>query len=369
MTKTLTIYGWFERNCIFVIKFDKMNKLYKIAITGILAVLIFNFPVVHAQSIHKVSIGFYNLENLFDTIDTPEVNDTEFTPDAPKKWNTKLYNEKIEHMARAISQIALNNSPEGLAVVGLSEMENKEVLQDLVNHPLLKKRDYKIAHINSPDKRGIDVALIYQSSMFEMESSFAFSLKIEGKLDFYSRDQLLVSGKLLGEKVYFLVNHWPSRSGGEEHSRPYRNTAGDLSRSIADFILDLDPEAKIMIMGDLNDDPGNVSVTEHLKASGDKNMLSKGYFYNPFALIHKPDSFGSLAYRGKWNQFDQIIVTQALTEAKRNKWQLKDAFVFDAEFLKNQDGNYKGFPFRTFAGSTYLGGYSDHLPIYIVLER
>ncbi len=346
-----------------------MNILYKIACASIFAVLIFSFPIVQAQNINQLSIGFYNLENLFDTIDTPEVKDTEFTPGAAKKWNTSLYNEKIEHMARAISKVAIINSPEGLAVVGLCEMENKEVLENLVSHPLLKERNYKIAHINSPDKRGIDVALIYQASKFEMESCFAFPLKIEGRLNFYSRDQLLVSGKLLGEKVYFLVNHWPSRSGGEERSRPYRIAAGDLSRSIADFILGMDSKAKIIIMGDLNDDPNDISITEHLKASGDKNMLSKGYFYNPFALIHKPNSFGSLAYRGKWNQFDQMIVTKALTEKKRNKWQLKDAVVFDAEFLKNQDGKYKGFPFRTFAGSTYLGGYSDHLPIYIVLER
>lgn len=344
----------------------KQNKFYWL---GILAFLVFLSPVLQAQNLQKVSIGFYNLENLFDTIDTPEVRDTEFTPNSAKKWNSKLYFEKLDNMAKVIAQVALDKTSEGLAIVGLCEVENKEVVEDLVNRPLLKARNYKVVHINSPDKRGIDVALIYQASMFELKSSFAFPLKIEGKLDFYSRDQLLVSGKLLGEEIHFLINHWPSRYGGEERSAPMRNAAADLSRSISDFILNLDSDAKIIIMGDLNDDPHNASITEHLKASGDKNLLSQGYFYNPFAIIHKPDSFGSLAYRGKWNLFDQIIVSPALLKAKRKKWHLTESFVFDADFLKNADGKYKGFPFRTYAGSYYLGGYSDHLPVYILLER
>jgi len=323
----------------------------------------------NGQNTQKISIGFYNLENLFDTIDTPEVNDIEFTPNEPKKWNTKKYFEKLDNMARVIAQIATDKTPEGLAVIGLCEMENKEVIQDLVNHPLLKSRNYKIAHFNSPDKRGIDVALIYQSALFEMESSFPFPLKLENQLDFYSRDQLLVSGKLLGEKIHFIVNHWPSRSGGEDQTVQLRNAAGDLSRNISNFILSLDSEAKIIIMGDLNDDPHNASVAEHLKAIGDKNLLDQGYFYNPYALLHNPDHLGSLAYRGKWNLFDQIIVTPSLTSAKRKKWQLSEASVFDSEFLKEQEGNYKGFPFRTYAGNKYLGGYSDHFPVYIILER
>ncbi len=345
---------------------NRFNKYSRLVIFSFLFILI---PNLFAQDINKVSIGFYNLENLFDTVDTPEVNDVEFTPSAEKKWNTQKYFEKLDNMARVISQIAIDKTPEGLAIVGICEVENKEVIEDLIKHPLLKNRNYRIAHINSPDKRGIDVALIYQASMFKMESCLAFPLKIEGMLDFYSRDQLLVSGKLLGEEVHFLVNHWPSRSGGEEHSVAFRNAAGDLSRSIADFILNLDDEAKIIIMGDLNDDPFNASVGEHLKASGDKNMLDNGYFYNAFALLHNPDNFGSLAYRGKWNLFDQIIVTPSLTNAKRNKWRFSEASVFDAEFIKEQEGNYKGFPFRSYAGNRYLGGYSDHFPVYIVLER
>lgn len=346
-----------------------MSKHYRYGWIGILAFLFFLSPISQAQNSQKISIGFYNLENLFDTIDTPEVRDTEFTPSEAKKWNSKLYFEKIDHMAKVIAQIAIDKTPKGLAILGLCEVENKEVVEDLVNHPLLKDRNYKIAHINSPDKRGIDVALIYQAELFEMESTLAFPLKIEGKLDFYSRDQLLVSGKLIGEEIHFLVNHWPSRSGGEERSRYLRNAAGDLSRSISDFILNLDPDAKIIIMGDLNDDPHNASVTEHLRATGDMNKVSQNCFYDPFALLHKPDSFGSLAYRGKWNLFDQIIVTPALIKAKRKKWQFSEAHVFDADFLKNAEGKYKGFPFRTFAGNHYLGGYSDHFPVYILLER
>ncbi len=334
-----------------------------------LAFLLFFSPAIQAQKLNEVSIGFYNLENLFDTIDTPEVNDAEFTPSADKKWDTKKYYEKLDHLARVIAEMAIDKTPEGLAMVGLCEVENKAVVEDLINRPALKDRNYKIAHFDSPDKRGIDVALIYQPSLFELESSFAFPLKIEDNPDFFTRDQLLVNGKLLGEEIHLLINHWPSRSGGEERSMPLRNAAADLSRSISDFILSLDPTAKIIIMGDLNDDPSNASVAEHLKATGDKSLLKKGYFFDAYALLHKPDSFGTLAYRGKWNQFDQIIVSPALMVERNKKWSLKEAFVFDADFLKEQEGNFKGNPFRTYAGNKYLGGYSDHFPVYILLER
>jgi len=346
-----------------------MINYSKISLISLVAFILFFSPVLQAQKINEVSIGFYNLENLFDTIDTPEVRDTEFTPFEAKKWNSQLYYEKLDNMAKVIVQIATDKTPDGLSVLGLCEVENKKVIEDLINHPLLKARNYKIAHINSPDKRGIDVALIYQEAMFELKSTLAFPLKIDGKLDFYSRDQLLVSGKLLGEEIHFLVNHWPSRSGGEERSIPLRNAAGDLSRTISDFILNLDKDAKIIIMGDLNDDPHNASITDHLKATGNISKSEKGYFYNPYSLMHEPDSFGSLAYRGKWNLFDQIIVTPSLIKSKRKKWHLQEAFIFDKEFLKNQEGDYKGFPFRTYAGNRYLGGYSDHFPVYIILER
>jgi len=346
-----------------------MNNFRSFIKLCILALFLVITPILQAQNLKVISIGFYNLENLFDTINTPDVSDTEFTPLEAKKWNSQKYYEKLDHVAKVIAEMAIDKTPEGLAIVGLCEMENREVIEDLINRPVLKARNYQIVHYNSSDKRGIDVALIYQPSIFELKSSFHFPLTVEGRLNFYTRDQLLVNGKLLGEEVHFLVNHWPSRSGGEERSMPLRNAAGDLSRSISDFILNLDPNAKIIIMGDLNDDPFNSSVSEHLKASGDKNLLEQGYFYNPFASIHNPENYGSLAYRGKWNQFDQIILTPSLVKAKRNKWHFEKAFVFDADFLKNKEGKYKGLPFRTYAGNNYLGGYSDHFPVYILLER
>jgi len=346
-----------------------MNKKNTTLILYLFAFIFFFSTAVQGQNLKKVSIGFYNLENLFDTIDTPEVRDTEFTPSSAKAWNTQKYYEKLDNMAKVISEIALDITPEGLAVLGVCEVENKEVLEDLVKRPALKDRNYQIVHYNSPDKRGIDVALIYQASMFVPESSFHFPLTIEGKLDFYTRDQLLVNGKLLGEEVHFLVNHWPSRSGGEERSLPLRNAAGDLSRSISNFILSMDSKAKIITMGDLNDDPFNASVSEHLKATSNLQLLKENYFYNPFALLHNPDNYGTLAYRGKWNLFDQIILTPALLKGKKNKWHFEKAFVFDADYLRNADGKYKDLPFRTYGGNTYLGGYSDHFPVYILLKR
>lgn len=346
-----------------------MNTYLKFGRILLLFVALMTNVTLYAQSVQKVSVGFYNLENLFDTIDTPDVRDSEFTPSSEKGWNTQKYNEKIGNMAKAISGIATDIMPDGLAVIGVCEVENIGVLQDLVKHPLLKDRNYQIVHYNSPDRRGIDVALLYQPKYFQLENSLHIPLTREDDFGFRTRDQLLVTGELEGEKVHFLVNHWPSRSDGEERSRPLRNAAGDLSRSIVDFVLGLDPKAKIMVMGDLNDDPSNASVMEHFKASGDKALVPEGYFYNPFALLHKPDTYGSLAYRGKWNLFDQIMVSPALVKSKRKRWHITDASVYNAAFLKNTDGKYKGFPFRTYAGNHYLGGYSDHLPVYIILEK
>lgn len=337
----------------------------------LLLVLAFSFlfisQAVKAQKYELVAIGFYNLENLFDTIDSEGVAEGDFLPNGAKDWDSKKYYHKLDHMAKVLSEIATDKTKDGLAVFGISEIENKMVVEDLVKTGALKERNYQIVHYDSPDRRGIDVALVYNPKYFKVTNSASIPLIMEDT-NFKTRDQLVVSGKLLGEEVHFQVNHWPSRSGGEKRSRPKRNAAGKLARHISDSLLAINPNAKIMIMGDLNDDPTNQSVAKYLKATDNKSKLKDGYFYNPFLTLYK-EGIGSLAYRDSWNLFDQIILTPALVNDERDEWSFFKANVFKKNYMINQEGKYKGYPTRSFVGNRFQGGYSDHLPVYIYLVR
>ncbi|WP_262326286.1 endonuclease/exonuclease/phosphatase family protein [Carboxylicivirga litoralis] len=316
----------------------------------------------------SVVIGFYNLENLFDTIDTPEVRDEEFTPKGKKAWDAERYEVKLANMSAIIGALGDTVLNAGPAIIGLCEVENRSVLEDLVNHPNLKAYNYQIVHQDSPDKRGIDVALLYRSNYFKVDNVDALPLYIYDQEDgarVFTRDQLLVSGQLKGEQFHVVVNHWPSRYGGEERSRPSRKAAAQLTRSIVDSLQTLDKDANIIVMGDLNDDPNNVSVKDELRAVV-KNDLSGNDLYNPLAEKHQ-EGVGTLCYRGYWNMFDQIIISQNLLN-KTTGLRFRNAYIYDSEQLREQDGKYKGYPLRTYVGNRYMGGYSDHFPVFIVLE-
>jgi len=320
-----------------------------------------------AQNYELVAIGYYNLENLFDTIDSEGVAEGDFLPNGAKGWNSERYYYKLGQMSRVLSDIATDKTPDGLAVFGISEIENKMVVEDLVKTDNLKDRNYQIVHYNSPDRRGIDVALVYNPKYFEVTNSVSARL-ITADSSFKTRDQLVVSGLLRGEEVHFIVNHWPSRSGGEKRSRPKRNAAAQLSRSLTDSILAINPNAKVMIMGELNDDPTNHSVAKYLKATDDKSKFADGYFYNPYLTLFKK-GIGSLAYRDSWNLFDQIILTPALVNDEKDDWSYYKANIFKKPYMINQEGKYKGYPKRSFVGNKFQGGYSDHFPVYVYLVR
>ncbi|WP_430814691.1 endonuclease/exonuclease/phosphatase family protein [Carboxylicivirga sp. RSCT41] len=321
------------------------------------------------ETTEPVVIGFYNLENLFDTIDAPEVRDEEFTPDGKKAWNTQRYEDKLAKMSSIISVLGDTVANPGPAVMGLCEVENRGVLEDLINHPNLKAYNYQIVHQDSPDKRGIDVALLYRPNYFKVDNVDALPLYIYDQEDgdrIYTRDQLLVTGRIRDEHFHIIVNHWPSRYGGEERSRPSRKAAAQLTRSVVDSLLTINKDANIIVMGDLNDDPHNVSVKDELRAVV-KSELSDADLYNPLAEQHKP-GVGTLCYRGNWNMFDQLIISQNLLN-KTTGLRYQNAFVYDAEQLRQQqEGKYNGYPFRTYVGNRYFGGYSDHFPVFIVLE-
>jgi len=247
------------------------------------SVLIFIFSGINAQSYKAGLIAFYNLENLFDTINTEEVLDEEFTPDGIDRWTGEKYIHKLGNMALAISRIGEEDGWKGgPAILGVSEIENRQVLEDLIAHPLLKESGYQIVHYDSPDLRGVDVALLYRTRFFRVTASTSNFLKIfndKGE-QVFTRDQLVVSGIFDGEPMHFIVNHWPSRSGGEMTTRSRRNAAADLTRHLADSLLSIDSNAKIFIMGDLNDDPSNESLRKHLKAAPESDKLKDGEFFN-----------------------------------------------------------------------------------------
>lgn len=315
-------------------------------------------------------VGFYNLENLFDTINNNGKYDLEFSPQGAKKWDGKKYKSKINNLAYAISQMTTEKTPIGPAVIGVSEVENRSVLEDLVNAEPIRDRNLQVIHHDSPDRRGVDVSLLYNPRLFRPLQVTNHPLEIPEQPGFKTRDQMCVVG-LLGtretgySRVAVIVNHWPSRRGGEKESSWLREAAAALSKSIADSLYKIDPNMGVIIMGDLNDDPYNKSVAETLGAVKKKEDIQPGGYYNPF--WEKLDKgIGSYIYRGGWNLFDQIIVNENIVSGACGA-KFKDAEVFNRQFLLQPDGQYKGYPLRTFSSGAWSNGFSDHLPTQIFL--
>jgi len=324
------------------------------------------------QKKYKVhTVAFYNLENLFDTIRNPEIYDEEYTPEGRNSWTHQKYVQKLNNLSRVISEIGVNEQQtESPTIIGVSEIENRGVLEDLVKQPKLIRKDYGIAHFDSPDRRGIDVALLYRKKDFIVASSSNIPLYIKdgnGKR-VYTRDQLLVSGYLDGEEMHFIVNHWPSRSGGEKRSSPYREAAGALNKKIIDSLQKINPKAKVMTMGDMNDGPYNKSIKKSLGAERKKENTPMQGMFNPFEEMSRK-GLGTLAYRDAWDLFDQIIITGSFldnNDKDYSTYKYWKAGIFNKPYLVQQTGRYKGYPLRNANNEV---GYSDHFPVYIYLIK
>ena len=319
-----------------------------------------------------LTVAFYNLENLFDTENDPITFDDDRTPDGKDRWTLDIYEDKLKKMARVISEIGEELTHNTPVIIGVSEIENRKVLEDLINQPALLSKNYGIVHFDSPDRRGIDVALLYQKEIFKVTNSSNHELILydteETDRRVYTRDQLLVSGVLDGDKIHFIINHWPSRSGGEARSRPKREAAATLNRKIIDSLQNQDPYAKIITMGDLNDDPSNGSVKKILGAKGKKVRVGDFDLFNPMERMYKK-GVGTLAYRDGWNLFDQIIISGQLLKKDFSSYRYYKAGIYNKPYLSNRSGQYKGYPFRSYANGRYTGGYSDHFPVYIYLIK
>lgn len=316
------------------------------------------------------TIAFYNVENLFDTINDTLVYDDDRTPSGKDQWTQKRYKKKIRDISQVLSGIGKDLTGTSPDIIGLCEVEKQEVVEDLIRHPNLSDKNYGVLHFDSPDERGIDVALLFKKDLFAPLSfdSRRLILFDERQQRDYTRDQLVVGGMLGEEHIYLIINHWPSRSGGEARSKPNRIAAAKLNKRIKDSILELDPTSKIISMGDLNDNPLDDSIKIILNAQGEKDSLHPTEFFNPMESLYIKGN-GTLAYRDEWSLFDQILITGNLVERLDSGFSFWKVGIYNPAFLITQSGRYKGYPYRTYAAGSYTGGFSDHFPVYITLIK
>ncbi len=317
------------------------------------------------------TVGFYNLENLFDTINDPLKFD-EYSPIMELKANrAEAYKQKVKNMARVISEIGKDLTKNSPAIMGVCEVENRSVLNDLINDSSLIEKDYGIVHFDSPDARGIDVALLYQKQIFTPINSTTYELKIYDDQDqerITTRDQLVVSGELEGDLIHIIVNHWPSRRGGEMRSRSKRVAAAKLNKHIIDSLQSKDPYSKIVLMGDLNDNPNDKSLKEVLKTEYKRKKVDFKGLFNPFENFYR-DGLGTTAYRDIWSLFDQIIVSKPFLDKDYTSFKFYKAGIFNQNYLITSNGKYKGYPFRSWSSGVFSNGYSDHFPVYTYLIK
>jgi predicted extracellular nuclease len=321
------------------------------------------FSFLSCDHADYLSIAFYNVENLFDTIDDEITIDEEYLSSSSKNWDKEKYQSKLSKLSDVISTMVNKGAPDFL---GLCEVENKLVLEDLIATPKLKKTNYSIVHYESIDPRGIDVAALYNPLKFSLVESGTKRIDLS-EFDVVTRDILWVKLKPKeGKEFYFIVNHWPSRWGGKVESEPKRMAASYTLAALCAELQEEDSNAQLIIMGDFNDEPMDSSIRIGLKATGDET--SNTQLFNAMAQLKK-DGLGSYNYRGNWNMLDQVIINGNLRDGKGWDYISNSAQIMSPEWMRQHSEKYEGYPLRTFGGSNYLNGYSDHFPVYILLHH
>ena len=341
----------------------KTSLLYpKISIVRQLFIL-FLLVLLHSTCCQKdkwVAVGFYNLENYYDTLNDPNVNDDEFTPNGANAYSGEVFKKKVENLTSVIEKMGMEKTDDGIAILGVAEIENEAVLKVLCASPRLAKRNLKVVHFDSPDERGVDVGLLYNPALFKLMNAQALRVPVELG-DRPTRDVLYVTGKLAGDVTHVFVNHWPSRRGGESATREKRKIAASVSKKIIDSLLKENPLAKIILMGDLNDDPINASVTEVLAAKGKPGEVRTYNMYNPWMAFYKQGN-GTMAYQDSWSLFDQILMSSGFLRKISGGLQFEEAEIFNRSFMIEKFGTYKGYPKRSYSNGVWNDGYSDHFP-------
>ncbi|WMJ75051.1 hypothetical protein RCC89_18050 [Cytophagaceae bacterium ABcell3] len=306
------------------------------------------------------TVAFYNLENLFDIYDDPHTNDNQFLPDGSKKWTEEKYQKKLDDLSKVIYQLGDDDGPE---IMGICEVENLQVMEDLIGTELLSEYNYDIVHYDSPDVRGIDVGLIYKKDAFKPFYSNAYAVKDFVKTRMRTRDILVVGGVVGMDSIFVFVNHWPSRIGGKEATEVKRVTVAEIVKSLKDSLYQQFPNADYLIMGDFNDEPADTSILHVLGASKDQ----EGRLFNPYYALAK-EGRGTSTYRRNWFMLDQIILSTSMLDVEKSGLNFQPgnghADIYNPEWLYHKKDPSKG-PFRTYAGNKYQGGFSDHFPVYI----
>lgn len=339
---------------------------------AVIGVLLAFLPASAQKKYSVYGVGFYNQENLFDTCHDEGKRDYDFLPTGSYKWNAMKYNHKLNNMSRALADMGTDVLPNiGCAIIGLAEVENSKALDDLIAQPALSARNYQYVHIEGPDRRGIDCALLYNPSLFSVKNTrlVPYVQKLKKDSAFYTRGFLTVSGTLADENVAVIVCHLPSRFSESF----YRELGAEQVKVIKDSLLNDDPNCKVFVMGDMNDDPIDKSMAGILKGKANIKDVNEGDMYNPWYNILVKEGVGTLLYQGSWNLFDQILVTPNLLNKDDKKdfsslkfWKNQ---IFKRDYLFQTEGKYKGSPKRTTAGGVWLNGYSDHLPVVIYLVK
>ena len=339
---------------------------------AVIGVLLTFLPASAQKKYSVYGVGFYNQENLFDICHDEGKRDYDFLPTGSYKWNAMKYNHKLNNMSRALADMGTDVLPNiGCAIIGLAEVENSKALDDLIAQPALSARNYQYVHIEGPDRRGIDCALLYNPSLFSVKNTrlVPYVQKLKKDSAFYTRGFLTVSGTLADENVAVIVCHLPSRFSESF----YRELGAEQVKAIKDSLLNDDPNCKVFVMGDMNDDPIDKSMAGILKGKGNIKDVNEGDMYNPWYNILVKEGVGTLLYQGSWNLFDQILVTPNLLNKDDNKdfsslkfWKNQ---IFKRDYLFQTEGKYKGSPKRTTAGGVWLDGYSDHLPVVVYLVK
>lgn len=339
---------------------------------AVIGVLLTFLPASAQKKYSVYGVGFYNQENLFDTCHDEGKRDYDFLPTGSYKWNAMKYNHKLNNMSRALADMGTDVLPNiGCAIIGLAEVENSKALDDLIAQPALSARNYQYVHIEGPDRRGIDCALLYNPSLFSVKNTrlVPYVQKLKKDSAFYTRGFLTVSGTLADENVAVIVCHLPSRFSESF----YRELGAEQVKAIKDSLLNDDPNCKVFVMGDMNDDPIDKSMAGILKGKANIKDVNEGDMYNPWYNILVKEGVGTLLYQGSWNLFDQILLTPNLLNKDDKKdfsslkfWKNQ---IFKRDYLFQTEGKYKGSPKRTTAGGVWLDGYSDHLPVVIYLVK
>lgn len=339
--------------------------MYK-SISLIFLILLFNHIDVFNQEKHYYPIAFYNVENLFDTYHDDNKDDLDFTPNGKYKWTEDKYKSKLSNIAFVIKNIGSNLKSSGPVIIGLAEIENKNVLTDLLQTNSLKSKSYKFIHEESSDNRGIDVAMIYDYDQFKVINTKVYPFKIVGRKDIKTRDILVVSGMLAQEPLTIIINHWPSRR--DKHSSLLRQRAAYICKHISDSLYLANKSTNIVIMGDMNDNPSDISTRVILNAKKEKHQVLRGGRYNTMWSLYAQGK-GTLKYGNIWNLFDQIIISENLLHPDKKKLNYLKSEIYAPPYLLQEKGKNKKIPFRTFYKEKFINGYSDHLPSVIYLVK